>query len=151
MMRNTKKAVTVHGEVEYETFRCDSCGDEYMVEDAISIGIGLKKTRIPVQSATEARDMMRQNTSVFGFKRDDGLPGVMARTAIETREGELKHVCPYCAEAIFDYDGPTTGVRPKDFLRSTWRQLRPEDQAKCIGAAAGVALGLILLIGYAIL
>ena len=42
---STQKAITQHGEIEYETVECDSCGNEMMEGDEISYVLGeIKKS-----------------------------------------------------------------------------------------------------------
>jgi len=39
-MTNDNTAVTAHGEIEYETVTCDSCGNDVLEEDAYHFAIG---------------------------------------------------------------------------------------------------------------
>lgn len=74
----THEAETVHGSVEYETVRCGNCRHEMQASDAIPVGVGLRQTG----------DLYVGETTKHAYSAD-----------------EVVHLCSYCAESTFGYDG----------------------------------------------
>ena len=90
-MTRTNKAVTAHGEVDYETVTCDSCGSEVMKRDARRFVIGDLK-------ATDY--WSHKNTKEFHFDSGDYATG---------------WACSYCA------DGDIAAVPQVGTLWNWWR------------------------------
>jgi hypothetical protein len=72
---STQKAITQHGEVEYETVKCDSCGNEVVEGEELSYVIG----EIRSSSYWSHKNEYEINFNEAGF--DTG------------------NLCPHCAEA----------------------------------------------------
>lgn len=73
---------TAHGEIEYETVDCCNCDSKVMVDDAVSVGIGLKEY------------------TCRGMACD-----------VEHKKPETtRNMCEFCAESIFDYSGSSRGA-----------------------------------------
>ena len=72
---STQKAITQHGEIEYETVECDSCSNEVMEGDEITYVLG------EVQSSDY---WSHKNAYEVEFYEEDFYQGTL---------------CPYCADA----------------------------------------------------
>jgi hypothetical protein len=77
-MSERKQAYTAHGEVEYETVECDSCGEDVVKEEAMRFGI-----------AQSVRENYRAD--------EEKLTGVE----------KVGWVCPWCQEDPIKYPAPT--------------------------------------------
>lgn len=74
----THHAETVHGVVAYETVRCANCRHEMQADEVVPVGLGLRAS-------------------------GDHYLGEQTRDTYTA--DEVTHLCSYCAESTFGYDG----------------------------------------------
>ncbi|EJN59175.1 hypothetical protein [Halogranum rubrum] len=115
----TQHAETAHGPIEYETVRCANCRHEMQTDDVIPVGVGLRET-------------------------GDLFLGEQTRDAYTA--DEVVHLCSYCAESTFGYDGPASGF---DRLTATATWLSPTERAVLLlGSLALLALLALNLLAF---
>jgi len=115
-MTKQNRAVTAHGEVEYETVECDSCESEVMKSEAKRIVVGDLKDTV---------HWSHKSTKEFHFDNSTYATG---------------WVCQYCS------DGPLVGVPSVSSARKWLRRIPEPAQfilvmvALCLGTLCAISL-----------
>jgi ribosomal protein S27AE len=85
-MTDTQTIETAHGTIEYDTKRCANCETEVVTDEAVSVVLGGEV---------------------------DKVYSTLGKIDLEGHEIRASHLCPYCAESVFDYDGPGTIIEQR--------------------------------------
>ena len=119
-MSSTETIETAHGPIEYDTVPCANCEHDVVVDEAVAVVLG------------------GEIDKVFSSIGKAHLSGA---------DIEAAHLCPYCAESVFDFDGDSGLIDTARIARyRRWNLIGNEGIWLVMAVVFGV-LALVQLLG----
>jgi hypothetical protein len=119
-MSSTETIETAHGPIEYDTVPCANCEHDVVADEAVSV--------------------------VLGGEIDMAFSSI-GKVHLSGADIEAAHLCPYCAESVFDFDGDSGLIDTVRIARyRRWNLMGNEGIWLVMAAVFGV-LALVQLLG----
>ena len=119
-MSSTETIETAHGSIEYDTVPCANCEHDVVADEAVSVVLG-GEVELTLSS--------------------------IGKVNLGGADIEATHLCPYCAESVFDFDGDSGVIDTARIARyRRWNLIENEGIWLVMAAVFGV-LALVQLLG----